>query len=279
MASVVNAIALPTEVTLPYVEQGDASGVPVLLLHGFAGSWREFELVLPHLPGSLHTLALTQRGHGEASKPRNGYQIRGLAADLAAFVDALGIGSAVVVGHSMGSAVAQRFALDYPARTRGLVLVSACVDEPGHAKVQSFWESTVSKLSDPIDHAFLRGFLDTTLAQPVPEATLEIMIQEAQKVPARVWKALWRARLEGGSTLELGEIQAPTLILWGDRDGRCSRSDQETLLAGIPNSRLVVYPGAGHGLPYEEPERLADDLAAFVRDFVASGSLNRQKAR
>jgi non-heme chloroperoxidase len=66
----VKSVALPNQVTLQYAEQGDASGIPVLLLHGFAESWQSFELVLARLSPSIHTFALTQRGHGDASRPR-----------------------------------------------------------------------------------------------------------------------------------------------------------------------------------------------------------------
>ncbi len=61
MARGIKFVELPHGVELPYVEQGDPSGVPLLLLHGFADSWHSFELVLPHLPASIHAFALTQR--------------------------------------------------------------------------------------------------------------------------------------------------------------------------------------------------------------------------
>jgi pimeloyl-ACP methyl ester carboxylesterase len=270
MTSDVRFVEFPDQVKLSYVEQGDASGVPVLLLHGFAGSWRAFELVLPHLPASLHTFALTQRGHGGASKPTEGYRLGDFAADVAAFMDAFEIEAAVVVGHSMGSGVAQRFVMDYPERTLGLVLVGACVIEPGGPELQAFWDSAVSQLTDPIDPDFVRHFLESTLAQPVSGAYFESMVQESLKVPARVWKAAWKGRLEEeGAADELHKIEAPTLIVWGDQDDRCSRADQEKLEAGIADSRLVVYQGAGHGLHYEEPERFAPDLVAFVKGRVS----------
>lgn len=99
MTADVKFVEFPDRVKLSYVEQGDASGMPVLLLHGFAGSWRAFELVLPHLPASLHTFALTQRGHGGASKPAEGYHLDDFVADVTAFMDAFEIEAAVVVGH------------------------------------------------------------------------------------------------------------------------------------------------------------------------------------
>ena len=62
----VNSAQLAGGLKLPYVEQGDQSGVPVVLLHAFADSWRSFERLLPHLPPSIHAFAVTQRGDGEA---------------------------------------------------------------------------------------------------------------------------------------------------------------------------------------------------------------------
>jgi non-heme chloroperoxidase len=112
MTSVIRSAERPNPVKLPYVEQGDRSGVPVLFLHGFTDSWRSFGGLLPHLPPSIHAVALTQRGHGDAERPVEGYPPKDFAADLATFMDAHELGPAVIAGHSMGSTVAQRFAID-----------------------------------------------------------------------------------------------------------------------------------------------------------------------
>ena len=128
---------LPTGVTLQYVEQGDPEGVPVVLLHGASDSWRSYELVLPHLPGWIRAIAVSQRGHGDASRPRTGYRTRDFAADVAALLDALGIGQAVIVGHCMGGDVAQRFAIDYPDRARGLVLAATRSTWYDHPDIRS----------------------------------------------------------------------------------------------------------------------------------------------
>ncbi len=250
--------------TLPYVEQGDPSGVPVLLLHGFTDSWRSFERVLEHLPESIHAFALTQRGHGDSRRPEAGYHLHDFAADVAAFLEAVHLEAAVIVGHSMGSSVAQCFALNYPERVLGLVLVSSRTALRNRPDVQELWDSAISKLTDPIDPGFVRGF--TALAQPVPQAFLEAMVQESLKVPARVWRAVFAAGLEVDLSAELGKIEAPTLIIWGERDASIRRSDQEALAAAIAGSRLTAYPGAGHVLHWEEPERFASDLVAFTED-------------
>ena len=152
MTFTTKTIALSTGVTLQYVEQGDPDGVPVILLHGVTDSWRSFEPVLPHLPPSIHAFALTQRGHGDADRPLTGYSFLNFAADVAAFMDALQLNRAVIVGHSMGSGVTQRFALDYPERLLGIVLEGTFASLPGHLN-----RRTVAQIPDDA--------LDTWLAR------------------------------------------------------------------------------------------------------------------
>jgi pimeloyl-ACP methyl ester carboxylesterase len=264
MTPVIHAVTLPNQVTLPYVEQGDPAGVPVLLLHGITDSWRSFEGVLPHLPTSLHAFALSQRGHGDATRPVTGYYPQDFAADLAAFMDALKLRQAVVVGHSMGSYIAQRFALDYPDRTLGLVLMGSCTTVRGNPVAIGLWDSVVSTLTDPIDPGFVREFQQSTLAQPVPQALLNTVVQESLKVPARVWKAALAALLDTDFSGDLGKITAPILIVWGDQDTFFLRREQEALAAAITGAQLMVYSGAGHGFHWEEPARFAADLVAFA---------------
>ena len=98
----VKSLELPGRTKLEYVEQGDPSGVPVVLLHGYSDSWRSFEPVLPHLPKSLRVFSLSQRGHGNSGRPEQGYRTEDFANDVRAFMDTLGLERAIVVGHSMG---------------------------------------------------------------------------------------------------------------------------------------------------------------------------------
>ena len=109
-------IALPTGVELRYVERGDPRGEVLLFLHGFTGSWRSWALNLPGLAPIYHTYALTQRGHGDSAKPARGYRLADFAGDVTAFLDALGIARATLIGHSMGSVIAHLVAVDQPER-------------------------------------------------------------------------------------------------------------------------------------------------------------------
>jgi len=75
-----------------------------------------------------------------------------------------------------------------------------------------------------------------------------------------VWKAAFEGFLEDDFSEELNQIRVPTLIVWGDQDAFCSRSDQEILAQAIAGSQLLVYSGAGHALHWEEPHRFASEL-------------------
>ena len=248
---------------LAYVEQGDTNGVPVILLHGYTDSWRSYERVLPHLPQSLRVLAVTQRGHGDSGKPDGEYESRVFARDVANFMDTLGIERAVIVGHSMGATVAQRFAVDYPQRVRALVLGGAFFPRPANTELRKFLEE-VSTLSDPIDPVFVRDFQKSTLAQPVPPEFFDTVVGEAMKVPARVWQAALQPYLTMDFSTDLANIAVPTLLVWGDRDAFTGRSEQDDLSRAIKTSRLVVYEGAGHSPHWEEPQRFAGQVASFV---------------
>jgi pimeloyl-ACP methyl ester carboxylesterase len=253
-------------VRLPCVKQGNAGGTPLLFLHGFAGSWRSFDPVLDHLPGSFQAIALTQRGHAGGSQPERGYHLSDFAADVAAVLDARGLEASFLIGHSMGAAVAQRFALDHPDRTLGLVLVGASIPSGANPEMQAFFDTTVSNLTDPVDPEVVHELLRSALAQPIPAALHANLLEDAYRVPAHVWIEAFRERLATDMSDEVGRIVAPTLLVWGDRDERSSREDQQRILDAVSDSRLIVYEGAGHDLHCEEPRRFAADVASFVGD-------------
>ena len=263
-------VELAGGVRMPYIEQGDAEARTVLLVHAVGDSGRAFEALLAHLPDSIHAVAPTLRGHGDAGRPESGYRSADFAADLAALMAALRIEAAVVVGASSGGQVALRLALDHPGRVLGLVLLGTPLRLGDKTAVREAWDSTFSRLEDPIDPAFVRGFVESVVVRPVPEAVRETLVQESLKVPAFVWKATIAALLEDDLSPRLAEVGAPTLVAWGDRDAILPRGEQEALAKGIRGARLLVYEGGGHAFYWEDAERVAADLVAFVACLDAS---------
>lgn len=252
---------LATGVRVPYAEQGAADGTPVVFLHPYADSHRFFDLVLPHLPAAVHAFLPTQRGHGDADKPASDYSLDELGRDVAAFLDAVGVRRAVVVGHSSGGYVAQRLALDRPDRVRGLVLVGSPYSLHGR---RAPFAGVVAAMRDPVDPDLVRKVLRTIpLVRPVPETFLDLMIAESAKVPAGVWRAALDGLTSAAPPAGTGVIAVPTLILRGERD-EILRSDHERLAAAIPGSRIVGCPAAGHLVAWDRPDLLAAEVAAFA---------------
>ena len=154
----VRTAILASGLTLPYAETGDPAGTPVVFVHAFVESWRYFEVVLRHLPASLHGYAPTQRGHGDADRPPDDYRPEDFAADIVDFMDAVGIHRAVLVGSSSGGLVSQFVASSHPDRLSALVLISSpatLADKPG---VPVMWEE-IAVLEDPLDRDFVEEFV------------------------------------------------------------------------------------------------------------------------
>ncbi len=237
----------------------------MILLHGMSDSWRSFEPVLSFLPEDYRVISLSQRGHGDSSKPEKGYYYSDFASDLAAFMDALNIDAAVIVGHSSGSSNAKRFAMDYPERTLGLVLIGSPTDASNNPGDQEFYDTVISKMEDPLERDQIEELQKEVMGGKIPQQFLETIVQESLKVPARVWKLMVLRDLEEDMSAEQSKISAPTLIMWGDQDPVIPRSAQDLLLKTIPNSKLLIYEGLGHGPHWEDPERFAADLVNFIK--------------
>jgi pimeloyl-ACP methyl ester carboxylesterase len=257
-------IRLATGITVEAVEQGDPGGTPLIALHGVSDSWRSFAPVLPHLPPTLRVIAISQRGHGDSEKPVDGYAPRDFAADVAALLDSFALPSAFVLGHSMGATHAMRFALDHPARCRGLLLAGAFARYQDKPDLVSFWRDGVHGLADPVDPEFVRAFQLDTVARPIDAAFIDLVVAESLKLPARVWHASFDGFMADAITPELPRIDAPTLLLHGARDIFALDRDQAALLEAIAGARLRGYAHAGHALHWEEPARFAADVAEFI---------------
>jgi pimeloyl-ACP methyl ester carboxylesterase len=88
-------------------------------------------------------------------------------------------------------------------------------------------------------------------------------------MPASVWRESMNGLCTAVPPTETGTITAPTLIIWGERDGLLSRDDEEALAAAIPGSQLIMYDDTGHLVLWEQPERVANDLTDFVKGLSA----------
>jgi non-heme chloroperoxidase len=255
---------LATGPQVHYAEQGDPGGEPIVFLPAYADSWFSYSRVLALLPARYHAFALDQRGHGDSERPDCCYGVDDFAADTVAFLDAVSLQRAALVGHSGSCFAARRVAVTHPERAARLVLSGSpagSLPEP----VAAWLQATMSALVDPVPADFIREFQAGGAHVPLPEAFVEGLVAESRKLPARVWRDAADGLVAFDDAADLGQIAAPTLLVWGDRDGLLAPQEQQRLAAAIPGARSLVYPETGHSPHWERPERFTADLDAFMR--------------
>src|SRR5215211_6830812 len=254
---------LATGPKVHYAEQGDPGGEAIVFVHGWPHSWYSFSRVLGLLPTSYHAFAFDQRGFGDSERPACCYGIDDLAADVVVFLDAVGIQHASLVGHSLGSFIARRVAETHPERVERLILIGSAVTAANQALLEV--QASVQTPQNPVPAQFARQFQTSTAYAPLPAVFFEQLVAESRKLPSRLWREVLDGVIAFDDTEDLGRITAPTLLLWGEHDALFPRQEQERLVASIPDARLLVYPETGHCPNWERPERVADDLDAFMR--------------
>ncbi len=209
-------ITLKNGISMSYAQSGPANGRSSCCWHGITDSSFSYSRVMPLIDKRYRVYALDQRGHGDTDKPTAGYEMKDFAADFAAFLNAKGVGKAVVVGHSMGSFVAMQTALDWPERVERLILIgtaSTANTDPVKELV-----TAISELKDPVPVDFVREFQVSTSSNSVPADFIEGVVRESMKLPARVWRSAIAGVIARDYKPELGRIKVPVTIFWGEKE-------------------------------------------------------------
>ena len=253
-------VRLSTGPELHYAVQG--SGAPAIFLHGWPDSWFTYSRVVPLLPADLHVLIPDQRGFGDSERPADGYAIADYAADVMAFMDALSLTRAAIVGHSFGSFVARAVALAAPERVERLVLIGTGISK-GNAVIDEVRAAMV-QLRDPVSEDFAREFQASTAYVPLPDDFFDRVVAESLKLPARLWRAALDSLAAYDDLPQLTRLTTPTHLLWGDQDALFSRTQQGRVLAAIAGATFTVYEETGHCPNWERPEQVAADLTRLL---------------
>jgi pimeloyl-ACP methyl ester carboxylesterase len=259
-----SSVLVKTGVRLKYAYKGDPSGTPVIMLHGYTDSWFSFSPVLPLMDHKYRVYIIDQRGHGDSDRPMGGYAMQQFAGDVIAFMDAMNIKQATIVGHSMGSFVAQHVASEAPERVSKLVLVGSGTTVRNNTVRELQREIDALKDTAPVPETFARDFQVGMVFHPLPAEFLQAVVKESMKVPVHVWREVMAEMLAPEADVQLKKIKTPTLILWGDKESVFPRSEQDLLVSALRNSVLKVYPDTGHSPHWERPERFAKDLQEFI---------------
>jgi pimeloyl-ACP methyl ester carboxylesterase len=249
----------------------DGAGLPVVCLHGLTRNVHDFDALARALSPRRRVLALDVRGRGESDwAPVESYALPQYAADLAAWLDALGLPRAVLVGTSMGGLIALVFGSLYPGRVAAAVLndVGPVVDPAGLARIQSLVGSAPETFADHAD--VVRWFRATQPPQSLDDASLLEWARHATK-PApggltwrydRALREQMRAAQPAATQLPdlwpLAEALAgPTLVVRGGVSDILSAATSSEMTRRMKDCRAVTVLGVGHAPSLAEPESLA----------------------
>lgn len=267
-------VALESGITMSYVESGPADGPVLVLLHGLGDTSRSWAALAPALAQRHHVYALDLRGHGGTDAPACCYTLADLAYDVVSFMDARKVRRASVAGHSLGSFVAQHLAITYPARVDRLVLIGSA-DAPARSPIFEWLLEQARAFGDRVTPEFI----DEWQSNPTPVAPefLDRVKAETAAVPVHVWRGVARALASSDHSRFLGEIAAPTLVLWGEKDPAFPRVHQDGLVRAVPGARFKAYPHVGHNTHWEAPRQVAEDVAAFLGGPMEPGIASRER--
>jgi 3-oxoadipate enol-lactonase len=248
-----------------HVEE-DGAGPPVVLVHGFALDARMWEDQVGPLAARYRVTRHDARGFGRSSVP--GTAPYAHTDDLAALVRQFGTGPAVIVGLSMGGAIALDFALDHPDLTRALVLIDAVVggfvSPPAwDAEVTPVWQAARSSGVAAARPIWL-GLSLFTHARRHPAAAARLQ-QMTDDYSGWHWVNHDPHRAADPPALHrLEQITAPTLVLVGEHDLPDFHAAARQVQARVAGARLEIVPAAGHMANMEAPEVVNRHLLAFL---------------
>jgi pimeloyl-ACP methyl ester carboxylesterase len=256
-------VRLPSGVELAYVELGDPAAPPVLLLHGYTDSSRVWTLLAPQL-SDFRLIIPDQRGHGASSAPECCYSMHLFAHDARLLLDALRIERAAVVGHSMGSMVAQVLAAEHADRVERIVLFGSTA-LPAVQRDNWMWRNIMA-LREPIvsNEEFLRAWGPQSSPTPVPADLVRFYEPEIAATPPHVWRAVIRELLEIPIGRYAAEVRAPVLILSGGKDELFPAEHHAALMRVYPGAEARVFPDLGHNLILERPHEVGPPLVRFL---------------
>ena len=238
----------------------------MVLIHGMTDNSRSWSLIAPYFAkAGYHIYMIDLRGHGASDKPDTGmYAISDYAADIANFMDKMGIEKADIVGHSLGSMVSQALLLNFPEKCKSVTLVSSTTVGNGVLGTD-YYEYGISLGADGHpDNEFMDAWY--YCSAPVDPEFLQYEMAESQALPGYVWECV-----AGGITFSdmrpfysFIDTSIPVLIAWGDQDSFFNEDIQKELRANLPQAEFVSYAGIGHNIQWENTEQLANDILNFL---------------
>ncbi|MDP1794382.1 MAG: alpha/beta hydrolase [Acidimicrobiales bacterium] len=255
---------------LHVVDEGN-SDVPLVLVHGFTGGVSDWDDVAPTLAKTRRVIRYSHRGHAESQNTgdQSSYTFTQLSDDLAALVDALGLGRFDLLGHSMGGATVMRYVLDHPERVRSLILMDTAA-EPQNALPMDLIEGLAQQGREQgmqVVVEVMAPFIGALQDKLSPERRQQLADRYGPKMAnmdPEAFVAFARGLNEYPSMVaQLKTITCPTTVIVGENDTGL-RDGSDVMAREIPGAQLVAIPGAGHSPQEDDPDAWLEAVEAHL---------------
>lgn len=246
--------------TLPDVPPDLSQGHALLCLHGAGGNGAQFDGLAAQLARRHSPIAFDQPGHGRSGSLDSLGSIERMAEFAQAFCEKLSLPPRVIVGHSMGGAVAMQMALNGFEGIRALVLVGSCA----HIELP---EEAITQSRLVTEGKARRQFVKEVFSPNAKPEVMRASFMEDLKTDPRAAHGDLLALLDFDARPRLSEIQLPVLVVRGDAE--LIEPQSVELAEGIAGAKSVVIPDAGHQLPLEQPEALAEAIESFLGEALS----------
>jgi pimeloyl-ACP methyl ester carboxylesterase len=248
-------------------------GLPVVLLHGGSAHARWWDFVVPHLGPELHALALDLRGHGDSEWATDGaYRLTDYANDVAKMIEELSLDRPALVGHSLGSFVALRYAVDHPRDLSALVMIDgrASFDSSGSRYMRLLGMLSPARYT-ALDQAVARFRLLPKETIATPDVFRHVARMSFRESAGRWTTKFDRASLAGHEPFDLenrlAELEFPVLFVRGELSPVVSAATLERLAAACREAQVAEIAGCHHHVPIDRPDLLGREIRSFLQRF------------
>ena len=245
-------------------------GVPVLLLHGLGSSSFDWQPQIEHLSRTCQVYALDLRGHGQSELLRAPISMAELAADIAEFIQAMGIAPCILVGISMGGMLTFQLLAEQPQLVRAAVLINTAPSFPLDSwRVRGQVLLRLAMVRGLGLERFGRLLAARLFPQPQQQLLRALLAERIAGNDKRSYLYAMRA-IAGWSALEaVREVQTPLLVVAGDRD-YTPLAYKQSYVEQLKNAQLQVIADSGHATPMDQPEQTNQLLSEFIRQHSTS---------
>ena len=238
---------------------------PLIALHGLAGSGARWIPLARALEGDCDVVAPDARGHGKSNAPRRGYLYRDHTSDVIGLIKALGLAGPVLLGHSMGGMTAA-VAASQIAGLRGVILADPTFLSPERQR-EVHESDVVERHRRLLGSSRSAALAEARLRHPHRSSeVVELMVDARRETSMNAFEVLAPPNPDYRASVRA--ICVPILLVIGDR-GVVSLETARELQSLNPRLRCERIPDAGHGLPYDQPDRFAAVVRVFLRSLAA----------